>query len=175
MELTWTWVISPWCPSADCIWSWIMPSFTVLWPRQCSLWEYTTQDHSNLRSHSPVTATERTVRMREKEGYMQNYTGATCRQGILYSGILIKHIAIRATLQVSEASETKNWATNLQYCQENTVCSSANSVFYVFTIVLSLNEEEGVKEVSNYFSGQELFLIFTKYLQRNKSTETFSG
>lgn len=100
----------------------------------------------NLRSHTPVTATERTVRMREKERYIENYAGAACRQGVLYSMILTNHIATRATSHWGLRAE--NWTTNLQYCQENKICSSANFVFYLFTMVLSLHEEEGVREAT---------------------------
>lgn len=149
-----------------------MPSFAVLWPRQCSLWEYTTHDSSNLISHAPVTATERTVRMREKWGsklqnYIQKHTGATCRQGVLYSVILIKHIAIRAPSRWDLRAKKLN--------NKPSVLPGKHSLQLCKLCFLLIHNNLCMREVSSYFSGQELFLIFMKCLQSKKSTETLSG
>lgn len=160
------WVISPWCPSADlCL---ELNNALVC----CSLWEYTTHDYSNLISHVPVTATERTVRMGEKEGsklqnYIQNYTGATCRQGVLYSMIFIMHTAIRAASHWG--LRAKKWKNNPSIPPEKHSLQLCKLCF------LLIHNSLCMRKVINYFSGQELFLIFTKYLQSNESTETFSG
>lgn len=83
---------------------------------------------------------------------------------------------LQSGLQIIKTSEPRKLTTDLQHCDQDTGCSSADLFFCLFTIVWSLHEEEeGGRSQQLLLRPKTFSLNFIKHLQKNKSTETFAG